>query len=55
MKCLECGNKTRFYELFSGAHIIEFDEAGNLMFSDSGEEVFEDWECMECNSKNVEE
>ena len=55
MKCMDCDNKNRFYELSESADLYVFKDDGTLDHIDSGEGFVEGWECAECGSRDVKE
>lgn len=55
MKCMDCDNTRKFYDLTNCADILYFKEDGTLDYVDSGEHYSEGYECAECASKDVRE
>ena len=55
MNCMDCSNKTRFFELNGSADLLVFKEDGTLDHRDSGDDYFEGFECAECGSRDVRE
>ena len=55
MNCMDCSNKTRFFELHGSADLLVFKEDGTLDHRDSGDDYFEGFECAECGSRDVRE
>lgn len=55
MKCNDCGNKNHFYELYNGRHRLEYDDSGELIFTETGEDFLEDFMCVECESTDVDD
>lgn len=55
MQCMDCPNKTKFYELNNSADLYHFYDDGTVQHIESGEGYFEGWECVECGSRDVKE
>lgn len=55
MKCNDCGNTTKFYEINTTVDVIEVRPTGDVDYTESLGSNYDHLECYECKSDNVEE